>query len=320
MATRSYSASKKALFFWFCVVFACFPLQSSAKTRSASNDRPVIGILAQDARPPRPNHTQYIAASYVKFLEAAGARVAPILVNQGPDAYRKLFSSVNGILFPGGSANISSSGYATAAKTFYNLAVEANDRGDYFPVWGTCLGYQMLTLLTSGERLLSSTNTSAVSLPLNFTDAVKDSRLFRDFPSDLMDDLATEPLTENSHRWSVTLSTHKKNEALNKFYKVLSTNTVQGIEFVSTVEANHYPIYGTIWHPEKNAFEWNRPHMVHTPAAVRTTFYTAQFFVSEARKNSHRFESEEEESDALIYNYNPTYSGPKGYFVQKYYF
>lgn len=33
---------------------------------------------------------------------------------------------------------------------------------------------------------------------------VRDSRLFKDFPEDLMKSLETEPLTENSHQWSVT--------------------------------------------------------------------------------------------------------------------
>lgn len=36
------------------------------------------GILAQGVRTPKPNQTMYIAASYVKFLESAGARVVPI--------------------------------------------------------------------------------------------------------------------------------------------------------------------------------------------------------------------------------------------------
>lgn len=33
---------------------------------------------------------------------------------------------------------------------------------------------------------------------------VRDSRLFKDFPVDLMESLASDPLTENSHQWSVT--------------------------------------------------------------------------------------------------------------------
>lgn len=46
---------------------------------------------------------------------------------------------------------------------------QANDRGDYFPVWGTCLGFEELTILTSGQWALTRTNTSSMSLPLNLT-------------------------------------------------------------------------------------------------------------------------------------------------------
>ena len=30
-----------------------------------------------------------------------------------------------------------------------NLAIEANNNGDYFPVWGTCLGFESLALSIS---------------------------------------------------------------------------------------------------------------------------------------------------------------------------
>lgn len=49
---------------------------------------PVIGIVTQDNEsnwPPRGNQT-YIAASYVKYVEAGGARVVPIFYSRG-DAY-----------------------------------------------------------------------------------------------------------------------------------------------------------------------------------------------------------------------------------------
>lgn len=105
---------------------------------------------------------------------------------------------LNRILFPGGSANIMSSSYQRAAQIFYTLAIEvnthththtlcglvgyvvtrlslccclfqANNNGDYFPLWGTCLGFEELAVLTSGRWALTRTNTSAVSLPLNLT-------------------------------------------------------------------------------------------------------------------------------------------------------
>ena len=35
-----------------------------------------------------------------------------------------------------------------------NLAIEANNNGDYFPVWGTCLGFESLALSTSNNVTL----------------------------------------------------------------------------------------------------------------------------------------------------------------------
>ncbi|XP_048042389.1 gamma-glutamyl hydrolase-like [Megalobrama amblycephala] len=289
-------------------------------TQIKTNDRPIIGVLSQDVFHPQPHRNSLIAASYVKFLESAGARVVPLMINKTDDEYTRLFKSINGVLFPGGGVSLKSSGYSKAAAVFYRLALEANSNGDYFPVWGTCLGFELLTLLTSGELLLSHTNTSGVALPLNFTADVRDSRLFKDFPEDLMESLASDPLTENSHQWSVTTEKFTKNEKLKNFYRVLSTNTDGQNEFVSTVEAYDFPIYATQWHPEKNAFEWTRPYIPHTPSAVKTTFYTASFFVNEARKSFHSFASVEEEKKALIYNYKPEYTGTQSAFEQIYYF
>lgn len=248
------------------------------------NDCPIIGVLAQEVYSPTPGKNAYIAASYVKYLESAGARVVPVMINKTEEEYTILFKSINGILFPGGGASIFSSGYAKAAGIFYKLALDANSKGDYFPVWGTCLGFEQLTLLTSGKSLLSQTNTNGVALPLNFTKELKDSRMFKDFPEDLMASLANEPLTENSHQWSISTKRFTGNEQLKKFYRILSTNTDGQTEFVSTVEAYDFPIYGTQWHPEKNAFEWTRGYIPHSTAAVRTTFYLAHFFVNEGSR------------------------------------
>ncbi|XP_074478296.1 gamma-glutamyl hydrolase-like isoform X3 [Sebastes fasciatus] len=316
-ASLSYSFTlRKTILLLFCISLPCLPVYSTANR----NDRPIIGVLAQEIRSPKANQTSYIAASYVKFLESAGARVVPVMISQTLEEYKTLFNSINGILYPGGRASIKSSAYQRAAQIFYDLAIEANKRGDYFPVWGTCLGFEQLIYLTSGNTLLTFTNTSGVPLPLNFTNEAKDSRMFKDVPAELMEELASEPLTANVHKWSLLMSTQNTNEKLKNFYKVLSTNMDGEKEFVSTVEAYDYPIYGTQWHPEKNAFEWKKSYVPHSPSAVRTSYYMAEFFVNEARKNFHRFESDEEETKALIYNYNPVYVGPESVFEQIYYF
>lgn len=49
---------------------------------------------------------------------------------------------------------------------------QANNRGDYFPVWATCLGFEELTYLTLGKLVLIKNNMRDVALPLNFTEGM----------------------------------------------------------------------------------------------------------------------------------------------------
>ncbi|KAK7878193.1 hypothetical protein WMY93_031190 [Mugilogobius chulae] len=167
-------------------LFSLLTLPNVATT--SENDSPIIGVLSQEVNEytAKRNGESYIAASYVKFVESGGARVIPVMINQTEEEYKTLFNSINGILFPGGGVSLISSGYAKAAKIFYKLAIEANQRGDYFPIWGTCLGFEQLAYLTAQENLLVNTNTTGVSLPLNFTNEATKSRMFKDFPADLM--------------------------------------------------------------------------------------------------------------------------------------
>ena len=56
------------------------------------------------------NYTTYIAASYVKYLESAGARVLPVFTDMPDIYYEKVFNYTNGLLIPGGDVSISDSG------------------------------------------------------------------------------------------------------------------------------------------------------------------------------------------------------------------
>ncbi|XP_044150104.1 gamma-glutamyl hydrolase [Bufo gargarizans] len=287
------------------------------------NDRPVIGILSQETHFGNLlslGHS-YIAASYVKTLESAGARVIPIMINLTEEEYAKIFSAINGILLPGGGVDLRHSGYAKASKIFYDLALAANDKGDYFPIWGTCLGFEQLTVLTSGDLLLTLTKTEDISLPLNFTENVLKSKLFQNIPRPLYKALSSLPLTANFHDWSLSMQNFTANAKLRKFYNVLSTNFDGVLEFISTFEAYDYPFYGVQWHPEKNPFEWKKTSDIpHTAEAVQVAFYMADFFVNEARKSQHQFSDEAQAQYPLIYNYSPAYTGNISVFEQMYFF
>ena len=98
------------------------------------------------------NSFSYLAASYVQWVMSGGARVVPVIIGQQESYYRHLFSSINGLLLPGGNAPLTGpGGYAEVGQLFYDWAKEANDAGDFFPIWGTCNGFELLTVLSSKD-------------------------------------------------------------------------------------------------------------------------------------------------------------------------
>lgn len=70
--------------------------------------KPVIGILTNpsDVKGYDPSLFSYFPASYVKWIEAAGALVVPIHWDSTYDEVDYLLSRVNAVLFTGGDANL----------------------------------------------------------------------------------------------------------------------------------------------------------------------------------------------------------------------
>jgi gamma-glutamyl hydrolase len=297
----------------------------NVKQHSTYNDRPIIAVMAQSTKGESFEKfgQSYIAASYIKFLESSGARVVPIMNDLNEEDTEKLFYSINGALFPGGGVNLITSGYARIGKQIFNLARKSNDAGDYFPIWGTCLGNQFLSFIASNDaNVLSRTDSENYTIPLNLSSNYRNSRLFRDLPEDLAKFLSTAPTTINMHHYSVLVSKFKENEKLMNFFRILSTNNDRnGEEFVSTMEGIKYPMYGIQWHAEKNSFEWTlNENIPHQEMSIKLTQYVSNFFVNEARLSQHKFETPEEETASLIYNYSPFYTGNISNFEQCYIF
>ncbi|XP_014089422.2 gamma-glutamyl hydrolase [Bactrocera oleae] len=297
---------------------------------NAENTRPIIGILTQEISNfvrrnyPDKEYSSYIAASYVKFVEGAGGRVVPIWIGRGREYYEDIMSKINGVLMPGGATFFNQSyGYADAGQHLYNIAIKMNERGTYMPIWGTCLGYELLVYLTSnGTDLRTDCSSSAQALPLEFEKGYRESRLFAPASDEVVKIFSTYNVTANFHIFCFTKKTFA-DHGLNNSWSVLSINhDWNGAEFISTVEHVKYPFYGVQFHPEKVLYEFipNR-NITHTSQAVIASQYFADFFVNEARKNRNNFANSTEEIDELIYNYQPVYTGAIGSaFVQQYLF
>ncbi|KAK8757494.1 hypothetical protein V5799_004876 [Amblyomma americanum] len=311
------------------LLIVAYAALAAAVAFASKTHRPIIGILAQkvnDLLPPRQANQTYISASYVKFVEQAGARVIPIFVDQEDDYYIKTFNAVNGILFPGGDVDAVNSSYGRAASILYDLAMKANRKGTHFPLWGTCLGLELVArLAVGGKQVLTPCLAQGVGMPLDFTRDFRRSRMLHSLPRHLQTVLSSEPITYNAHHWCLTLENFKA-FGLNKFYKILSTNVdLQGMTFISSMEGTSAPVYAVQFHPEMAVFEWGtrtpgRSHLYHNGDTALFSQYLANFFVGEARRNNHRFPNEDEERRALIYNYQPSFTEDKTYFTQMYLF
>ncbi|EAL64169.1 peptidase C26 family protein [Dictyostelium discoideum AX4] len=277
------------------------------------NNRPIIGILTQPTDGDMTTFgSQYIAASYVKYIESAGARVVPILYDIDIKSLTELMGSINGVFFPGGGVDFNNQTvYTDTIQSIWSQVVEFNNNGDYFPLWGTCMGFQELALLSADNfNLLSSYNSENYTVPLNFTSLAAGSRLFSLASSSIMQSLASEPITMNNHQFGLSPQTYQQTSSINTFFDVLSTNVDRdGNTFISTIEAKNYPIYGTQWHPEKPIFEWwDQEVMNHSFDSIMANQYTSNFFVNECRKSLHSFSDPSVEASTLIYNYTPQYS------------
>lgn len=325
-------------------------LPSSRRTpseRSAVTTRPLVGILSQPGdgmeysltsdwsavgdetgdKPFPPNYTtSYIAASYVKFVEASGGRVVPLIYNEPEHILREKFAAINGILFPGGGSSLAAdSPFYITAKKLFNWAVEANDRGDYFPVYGVCLGFQLLSVfVTENHKILEPFEAKNLPGPLHFVnEGAKSHGLFDWVPLKILDELDNRKLAMQNHKWGLSPETWYSTPKLNDFFEVLTVTPDRNNKlYVSTVEAREYPILGVQWHPEKNTYEWGLDMIPHSEDAIQVTQSVGNYFIAEARMCSHKPTSHKQEEALLIYNYDPVYTSKagRGTFDQAYVF
>jgi len=289
-------------FLYLTSLFSCNLVARAATLRS----RPVIGILSQ---PANKDH-DYIAASYVKWLESAGARSIPIPYGANEELVNEILSQVNGVLFPGGDADLPPS-----AKNIWKIAKERNaEPNGFFPIWGTCLGFEFLVMLQGGEDSLcvSCFNSENISLPLIFPSEAdsKDSNGVYSIESwlyptsSVRETLSSSNITMNNHHSGISPTEFINNSNLTDLFRITSTNVdPEGKPFVSTIESIHYPIYGTQYHPEKNNFEFGLMDasstdseyytdeayeaINHSEQAVQLSMRLAMFFVGKVRLSTY---------------------------------
>ena len=294
------------------------------------NPQPIIGILTMpnDSYSRTHGFSQF-PASYVKWLESGGVRVVPIPFDAPLSTTKQLLSQINGALFTGGGvdffdANGELTQYAQTGQLIFNESVTAFKNGETWPLWGTCLGHELISVLGAGPNgyvLTSGFDSENLTLSVSWTSAAETSVLWGSVP-DIRDLYASGRIAMNAHSSGITPKNF--NTYLSSIFTVTSTQfDRKGVEFTASQEGqNGLPIFSTQWHPEKSLFEWPVPtyeFIAHNFSAVIANHYPSAKFASLAGLNSRHFSSPDNESAALIYNFSPLY-GLSSMFEQIYFF
>ena len=224
-----------------------------------------IGIIALPKHPKIEN--------YIQWIESIGCTAVIIPYSITKTALHKLMDKIHGVVWTGGgiererySGNQRMTFLTTLQRCFLQ-AQEYNDHGRYFPIWGSCLGLEMLVLLGKGVPLAQFFDHVQFHYRMSrdtITFLPEHSRLKEFFPLKLRNEMARTPCAQQHHSLG------------------FDTSPVPGIRFVSVdngfinmIEYLHYPFYGVQFHPE----------MPFSPFSGEITRQFGLFLLKECKKN-----------------------------------
>eukprot|EP00747_Dinoflagellata_sp_TGD_P221936 gnl/TRDRNA2_/TRDRNA2_93700_c0_seq2.p1 gnl/TRDRNA2_/TRDRNA2_93700_c0~~gnl/TRDRNA2_/TRDRNA2_93700_c0_seq2.p1 ORF type:complete len:412 (+),score=28.92 gnl/TRDRNA2_/TRDRNA2_93700_c0_seq2:130-1365(+) len=245
--------------------------------------KPVVGIYA--------TYRTYLLW-YRQWVEQFGAATV-ILPNSGN--VEDYFPKLNALLIPGGSGPNTSMDVEPFARALINRAIRANKEGDYFPVWGTCLGFEWILQVVSGDNCVVQEDDRYDSIDdpenLVFNQDTFPGRVFQSANESLRDWFASGKVAYNSHVLGIEPHHFAKSAALARTFDILaSSSDRKGSQYVSVIQGKKLPIYGVQFHPEMVRFAPTVScigNLPKTPEAVAASDYLANFFMSEAAKNNH---------------------------------
>lgn len=165
-----------------------------------------------------------------------------------------MVNKTNGLLLPGGGRNIMNSYYRDAAEILFDYAMEANDRGEYYPIWGECMGFQIITVLmikkhahnpNHTDNWLANCNAEDMAVNLDFKSYPSQTRLFANADKNIINILKTQNVTPNYHHNCMTPKNFTESKLTNYFRIITTSKDADDLEFISTYESlnKSRPIY-----------------------------------------------------------------------------
>ena len=191
----------------------------------------MIGILTQPfdndlkGNPKLEGYTSFIMDAYVKFIESSGARVVPIIYDKPIEENLKLLEKLNGVLYCGGISEASH--YIELGRAIFNKVKSLNDQGEYYPLWGICLGFQQLATFAgefkASRELLTIHRSIHQNIVIDYEVDPKNTKMYGPLGDDasIFEEYA---MTYNSHSWGIAPADFAKSEKLSSIFKITSTS------------------------------------------------------------------------------------------------
>ena len=269
--------------------------------------------------------TSYMASSYVKWLESSGALIIPIEFDLPKPKMLGFLRQLNGIvLIGGGIDNIKTHNlnqflsYQDSLYYILNYAIYQNKANNYFPVWCTCMSFEMAAIFFAEnirlkkQEELSKYLTSAGDIGEDYLHwTTKSSKIKKIFTKKEIIAQKKYPSIFMAHCYAIAINS-KLGKNLAKVANITATNISsgvcgkKGVKYVTAYELKDYPIYGVQFHPEKPPFEYINDNMrvPKTTIAIDTSYKMSKFFIDEAKKSSNIWIGGKNYFDFTINDYN----------------
>ena len=288
------------IYYYLIILFISFQLISLKK--------PVIGLygLVEPISDYHDYKKEAIDGGFVRWLEASGAEIVVIHIWYNHEQIISLLNQINGVLFSAGPRRPLKfdEPWESNGKFIFDYA-----KNNSIPVWGTCLGMQMLTVFMSEEdNFLEKYNNIGLNNIL-LTNSAKDSKMLSLFKKNDIYNLNNSKTSFHIHKHGISPEKFLSFKNLIDNYDIIGYGyDKNGKKFVNIIESKKglkHKIFGTQFHPEKNPFERANRYKEKNPMdALRRSQLMVMKFVEEARNNGNKFINNEERNKYIFINTN----------------
>jgi len=231
-----------------------------------------VGILSQPASEPMKlqyyhpsDNWTFVAGSYVDWVGSAGAMPVLIPFDIDWEEMVVLLDGIDAVLLPGGGANLMKrsdvtvpSYYQVVTNRIIQWVKERNDKGKFYPLFATCLGFENLIIeeTNSTATLECDLDDEVAAHSVEIVPAFDSSPFWQRVGIDLAKKVFATDSIYYTHSCGIRDTSFLKSKRLTDAYTLLGTSVSRNnIKFVACVEHKKYPIIGNQWHPEKTLFE-----------------------------------------------------------------